>query len=176
MKKLLIACCVFALMACQNKEAEKAQVQKPQLDKQILELVKFMNDSVSGCGQWLSKDYRIRHFLDGSDTAIDAFERKFTHDDILDIYEGAEAMTMMDFAPYLDSLDIPFVSHIDSVENCASALNAAAFLRNGQRALVLFVKVEDNIVRTNSFLLQKQKQHWAIMDTLRENVHPRETF
>lgn len=151
-------------------------VPKPKIDGQILELVQFMQDFVSGCGQWLSKDYRIPRFQDDSVTTIDGFERKFTHDDILDIYEGVESMTLMDFAPYLDSLSIPYVTHIDSVENCASALTAAAFLSNGKRALVLFVKVEDNIVRTNSFLLQKQRQHWAIIDILRENVHPRNTF
>ena len=176
MKQVLIIAFVFAVAACQSGNESKKQVPNPELDQQVLELVQFMQDSVSGCGQWLSKDYRIRKFFDESDTIIDVLESKFTHDDIVDIYEGAETMTMMDFAPYLDSLNIPYVSHIDSVENCASAINAAAFLRQGQRALVLFVKVEDNIVRTNSFVLQKQNQFWSIIDTLRSNSHPRKTY
>ena len=176
MKHALIIILVLSFVACQSGDEKKRQVAKPELDQQVLELVQFMQDSVSGCGQWLSKDYRIRKFFDESDTIIDLLESKFTHDDIIDIYEGAESMTMMDFAPYLDSLKIPYVSHIDSVENCASALNAAAFLRQGQRALVLFVKVEDNIVRTNSFVLQKHNQHWGIIDTLRVNSHPRKTY
>ena len=177
MKRLLIIAAVCTVVACGPGETKRPAMQRPVLDAQLLELVQFMQDSVSGCGQWLSKDYRIRKFFNETDTVIDLFESKFTHDDILDIYEGAESMTRMDFAPYLDSLRIPYVTHIDSVQNCASAINTAAFLRNGQRALLIFVKIEDNIVRTNSFILNKDSQRgWAIKDTLRENVHPRKTF
>ena len=176
MRVFIAICFALSIIACQSTEEKKAAAQKPQLDNQIVELVQFMQDSISGCGKWLSKDYRIRKFFDESDSVIDVFESKFTHDDIIDIYESVETMTTMDFAPYLDSLNIPYVTHIDSVQNCASAINTVAFLRNGQRALVIYVKVEDNIVRTNSFILQKERMLWSIKDTLRENVHPRKTY
>ena len=171
MRFSLIFLSVFILSCSSPKQ--KDAIAKIKFDDRIFELVQYFHDSVSTCENWLSKDYRIRKFFDESDSATEVFDSIFSHNDIVDIFESAESITMMDFTPYLDSLKIPHVSHIDSIVNCATAINTAAFMRNGQRALILLVTFEDSIVHTRTFVANKLQNHWHITDTLRENVHAR---
>ena len=113
--------------ACQTAE-EKTADRKTDLNPAITEIVAFMADSVAECKTWLSKDYRIRTFFEPSDTLADVVEDYFSHDEIMDVFDGMEDMTMMDFTAYLDDLNIAHVPELDSAQNCASAINTLAFL------------------------------------------------
>jgi hypothetical protein len=146
---------------------------KVELNPAITEIVVFMSDSVSDCATWLSKDYRIRKFFEPSDTLGDFVSEYFTHDEILEFYESVETTTLLDLKPYLSKLNISSISTIDSLNGCASSINAIAFLDNHTKAMVLFTHIETEDVFTSNFMLSKTSGMWQIADTLRQESHPR---
>lgn len=175
MRTMLLFISIVALFSCQSaeeKQAEEAPEETVVLNPAISEIVTFMADSVADCQTWLSTDYRVRTFFEPSDTLADFLTQRFNHNEILAFFESIEKTTQLDLSAYLNQADINYVSEVDSLIDCGTAINAVAFL-NPNKAVVLYTNITKTAEFSQTFLLQKRAAGWQITDTLREEILPR---
>ncbi len=151
--------------SCYTPKAEEITSLPP--NPAILEVVQYLADSVVTCESWLQKDYRVRKFFTDSDSVASFLSNNFSHNQIVDWYKSLDTTGTPDLGHYLIDLDLPIISHQDSITGCANAINALAFSHDGNEALVLFVQFIEGREETFTLLLEQPPEGgWYIADTL----------
>ena len=141
------------------------------LNPAITEIVAFMADSAANCAVWLNQDNKVRRFFTDNDSLANYLTNFFDHDQILSWYQSVDSTSRIDLSAYLYQLDVPYITHPDSLNaTCAAAINALAFSHQNKECLLLFVEHAPSHTTSYTFLLERPFENWYIADTLNQEM------
>jgi hypothetical protein len=171
MRYFLFLLLFSTVCACNSSSEDESVTDVPKLNGQLLELVKFVDDSLAACTIWLAEDKQRRNFF-REDSAADILTEHFTHDQIIEWFQSLDTTDKVAIRPYLAELKLPTVAHQDSIASCASTINAIAFSHAGTEAILLYVLLKPTLEETYTLLLERAShaESWYVADTLSHEI------